>query len=501
MGTQGEAPANRCGFVLEPDDVKELRNIDVMSELDIFNKSYHIATCIRPVCESLGDETDRCVWHMEVDNKPIDLLSRSIGDGSQCLDGAYLSKTDLKDRVDFERCSIRLAEISDCDLSQARFFDCDMRWTHFTDGSDVEQTEYKDSILVHTEFTDIELEAAEFTNSHLGDARFNNCDIGVSDFTNSTLVRAEFTHSDLSGVKFINSDLAIAEFCDSDLSTAEFTECDLSDAKFTNDVVLDESKFEKCDCRDSKFTANEDEPGGPPLLEFAIFEGTDLRRVDFTNACLYETIFTDVRISNSTEFDYTSAYERYPDIELGTDETTRLQKAAWVHRRLQILHEENAMSESARQFHIRKQEAERQEAEGFKWIGMTIMWGLTNHGESLRRVLAWWGVVVIACGLLYPLPFVGGFASSASETQKSTTVSLAPWEGITSLADAALVLSSGASKFMAGIYFSAITFFSIGYSNLYPTGIGSRFLVAFESLAGAVLFALVIYVLGRLVSR
>jgi Ion channel. len=71
--------------------------------------------------------------------------------------------------------------------------------------------------------------------------------------------------------------------------------------------------------------------------------------------------------------------------------------------------------------------------------------------------------------------------------------------GIESLAE--LATAAGWSDILLNGYFSIITFSTIGYGDLSPHGPVSRVLVAVESLAGAVLVALLIFVLGRRVAR
>jgi hypothetical protein len=219
----------------------------------------------------------------------------------------------------------------------------------------------------------------------------------------------------------------------------------------------------------------------------------------------------------------------------GQKETHPLKAAEWVYRRLESLHEQNVQSERARQYHISKQEVrrkyyrERRTAskeelidsftqssadvtkqrsfrELIKWNSLysvsTLQWHLTRHGESLKQILFASGALIFLCGLLYPL--VGGVKSSSAGkayTYVRITLNKSGQIYYPSLS----VQVNGVAEFVEtlfqGFYFSIITFTTIGYGDLYPTGILSKLLVGFESLAGALLIALFVFVLGRRVSR
>jgi hypothetical protein len=148
------------------------------------------------------------------------------------------------------------------------------------------------------------------------------------------------------------------------------------------------------------------------------------------------------------------------------------------------------MSEEARSFHISKEEAERKlHAERGEWKGRLIkgaMRWLTHHGESAQRTITAWLVVILAFGLAYP--FAGGIKDSAGNRYQ-----------ISSLSELATV--DGLNDILLNVYFSGITFSTIGYGDLSPAAPGTRALVFVESLLGAVLVALLVFVLGRRVAR
>jgi voltage-gated potassium channel Kch len=50
------------------------------------------------------------------------------------------------------------------------------------------------------------------------------------------------------------------------------------------------------------------------------------------------------------------------------------------------------------------------------------------------------------------------------------------------------------------LYFSVVTFTTLGYGDIRPIGTTARFLAGLESFVGALMVALVVFVLGRRVS-
>jgi hypothetical protein len=243
-------------------------------------------------------------------------------------------------------------------------------------------------------------------------------------------------------------------------------------------------------------------------LEDARLNEADLGGAQLQDARLYQTVLFDALVDPTTDFGDFLIYERNPDLNgwfRNTADAAPMQAAAWVYRNLQQLYEDNAMAEQAREFHLKKEEAERKyhrreaeraEADGDhdgaathdrQYFVKTLNRYLTNHGESLARLLSVWGLVILACGLLYP--FVGGVGSDSTGAVYRIT---SPFE---------LLTVDGWETMVQSLYFSVITFSTIGYGDLYPIGPGSKLLVGFESLIGALLVALFVFVLGRQVAR
>lgn len=440
-----EVPDGKCGYTWP--EAQEVGDFP-----------YHQNCCYRDTVE----ETGRCAWHAdpeETDAKTVEELKEvrvapesraQTQPAGELLDGATLTGLELEDAISLTRISLRGADLKDADLWKADLTDADL-W----------KADLSDADLLGTGLTHANLHRADLSDAFL---RYTN-------LTDANVKQATLKESDLRGATCPGLQAHQADFQGADLRDAEFGQSDTAAAN----------------------------------LEDAILKETDMRGTDFQRTRLYQTDLTQARINAETTFtdQGTTVYEDDPDLDGWFDNTTdtAYQAGAWVHRRLERLHENNALSKRAREYHIRKQEAER----GHHWqrryetkprksllhtgryVAMTANKWLTNHGESLQRILAWAVGVVLLSALLYPL--VGGVGSNMGGEQVIHEL------------DPEMSAGEIGSVYARSLYFSVITFSTIGYGIHFPAGTGSRILVGLESLAGAVLVALFIFVLGRRTAR
>lgn len=140
--SDGEVPEDRCGFVLEPEDIpkhaeeatlivdttiKEVRDYEAGS--DEWYKGTAATCCWREVWYNA--DNDRCIWHAEVDNKPAEELIEARTDGSERLDGASVPDVILRDDIDFEKCGLQAASFDGTDLAGASFENIFGRYAEF----------------------------------------------------------------------------------------------------------------------------------------------------------------------------------------------------------------------------------------------------------------------------------------------------------------------------------------------------------------------------------
>lgn len=297
---------------------------------------------------------------------------------------------------------------------------------------------------------------------------------------------ADLTNADLRHATLKNSKLAGANLTGANLSEAQLSKAELIDA------VLEETCFVEANLSDTDLTdANARSANlSDSVLEQALLARTDLRGADLVNARLYQTLFPDTRIDDRTDFGERSVYES--GVSPSNSDVASEEAATWVYRRLEGLHDENAMADRARKLHFRKEEIQREarlRAGNYsRWLVDTINRWLTGHGESLRNVISASMVVIVLCGLMYP--FTGGITRGGTD---GTTLQLE--------SASQLFTRSGLNVLIESMYFSVITFTTVGYGDLFPASLGTKILVGAESLLGALFIALFVFVLGRRVSR
>ena len=122
-----------------------------------------------------------------------------------------------------------------------------------------------------------------------------------------------------------------------------------------------------------------------------------------------------------------------------------------------------------------------------KWVGNGVLYQTCGYGERLWRVIYISAIAIVAWGFLY-----------ATMTEGTRGASDLTTEGIDGLG--ALVTPSGLITLSKNLYFSMITFTTLGYGDIQPVGTTARTLAGLESFLGALLLALVVFVLGRRVA-
>lgn len=267
--------------------------------------------------------------------------------------------------------------------------------------------------------------------------------------------------------------------------------CSLIGADFT-DAVLDgtdltgadlrRTTFRDVDARQASFTATN--------LHDAVFIFVDLRGADFTDARLYRARLTDVRVDLETSFGESAAYEEAVDAEMPADQVRSLTDSAeWVYRELQRVYDENAFPERVRANYLREMDLRRRQAwavgdylralklAGSRWV--------MRYGTSPWRVVGASLVLIAVCAVLYPL--TGGIREIRGDaliTYRIEDPSATPWRVLV-------------TAFFKSLYFSVVTFATLGYGDIQPIGSWARLIAGVEALLGALLMALLVFVLTR----
>lgn len=103
----------------------------------------------------------------------------------------------------------------------------------------------------------------------------------------------------------------------------------------------------------------------------------------------------------------------------------------------------------------------------------------SQYGENSARVMGISLVTIIFCAILYPL--TGGIKRPTGTIRFGPNMSgLEVW-----------------NAFLDSLYFSIVTFTTLGYGDIQPASPVSALIASIESLFGAILIALLIFVMGR----
>ncbi|NEU57887.1 pentapeptide repeat-containing protein [Halorussus sp. MSC15.2] len=166
---------NRCGHVHEASAVSNLGGV----------------CCWRPVW---GD-TERCIWHADVAQKPTRVLEDAAPEIGERLDGAIFRDVELSGGKWLAGKTITDSRFVNCNLENADLSHADLRYSHF-EGVDAHDVNLRDSNLEHTEFHRTDLRGADLTGAQLHYAVFDNARIDESTtFGDSVVYEEELVES------------------------------------------------------------------------------------------------------------------------------------------------------------------------------------------------------------------------------------------------------------------------------------------------------------------
>jgi hypothetical protein len=113
-----------------------------------------------------------------------------------------------------------------------------------------------------------------------------------------------------------------------------------------------------------------------------------------------------------------------------------------------------------------------------RWVTNGFLDGIAGYGERPQRTLALALAVIVTSALAYPA--AGGLVTGEEVVRYG---------------------SHGLHAALDGLYFSVVTFATLGLGDVHPAGDLGRFIAASEGLAGAFLTAVFVFSLGRRVTR
>ena len=285
----------------------------------------------------------------------------------------------------------------------------------------------------------------------------------------------------LDGADLRGADLAgVSWLCDRSLVGADFTGATLRGADLTG-ADCRRATFDRVDARGARLDDAD--------VEGALFDNADLRGASLDGTKLYRVDFTDVRLDRGTDFGDRVVYEKRTRGEGRKTRIARLEAASWTYRELRRLFERDALPRRARQCYLGEKSTRRRAAwargeflhalklEGSRW--------LMRYGTSPTRVVTSSAMVMVAWAILYPL--TGGL-----QTISGTYEFEQPVHDVVTATPLQL-----ARVFYNGLYFSVVTFATLGYGDIQPIGPLARALAGIESLLGSLLMALLVFVLTR----
>jgi uncharacterized protein YjbI with pentapeptide repeats len=477
-----------CEYVLDPDDPETWggeEGDECYVDEDVLNES-GVWKCPRDVEEN----ENLCMFHLPPE-KSKDTLTKLFTKVNHSWEGGATEHSGHKDSLCFigARFGSKNINLNELDAAWHKSFDpmryhddgpdrrfyslsshvydkpIDLRHSRFEG-----EVDWSDVIIKHPMrfdgakfFEDVNM-GAEFKK----DVSFRGIIVGGKiDFRDSNIseniefsrvcINGKIDLSELSliGVSFNNSHIQEGMFWKSDLSNATFTDSSLNRVSFER-AILTQADFFGADLRGVAFY-------GADFRSLQIDEQTE-----FGERCVYDPKFTG---------NFTATFDE-------NGETSQLTKAAGQYRIIEQLALTNAFPDMVSHNFIRRQDIQREKylenGMRLRWLRATASKYVLKYGEGPWNIIVSSLGIILSFAFLYPL---GGWVRPV-DGEPITYSAIA--EDPTLLGET--------------LYYSTLTFTTLGLGDYRPVGAG-QYLTTVNTTLGAVLIALLVFVLGRRAAR
>jgi len=483
-----------------PHDVEETASLCIFHQPTDEKDDANVVKSFLQVCQNLnsgtGSESKNQIFGAKLKNFDISGENIENGDVPILLNHCrFLGDTNFSEVTITGPMFLRGSQFyDDVDFSEAKLRGgLSLRSSIFEGSAKFDETIFQDA-----DFAGVFSSSVVFTNdaSFLGTVFKGKCDFSGAVFESDTgFVGCVFRDlSRFNQAKFIGSvDFSETVFDSDQVSFSEanfgdkpqFDGVDLTDANLS-DVTLDcGGSFRETNFTDAKLT-NSTLSGSN--FERSKFSRANLFGTQLDGCAFYGGIFGDSQINEETEFGsrcvYDTEYDTEPAADFDSERTNRLTKAAGQYRIIEQLARTNAFPDMVSKNFIRRQnihrEQHRERGRWGRWFRATASKYVLEYGENPWRLIATGLIIVVGFGLLYPL--VGGIKPIGGSPITASRV----------IEDPLLLAQS--------IYYSTLTFTTLGMGDFQPTGLG-RILTTLETSLGAIIVALLVFVFGRRAAR
>lgn len=328
-----------------------------------------------------------------------------------------------------------------------------------------EKANFKNVFMVAANLKGVIFEGANLERATLGSSILEN-----ADFNNANLEGADFEGSDLKKSLFYRANLKKADFRGADLKDTNFMDSNLYKA-ILGGTNLQNAILTKCNLQEAYL--------GGANLENVDLHGSNLRDADFSeDTKLHNVNLFKCKIENSNlKFAFNQIDDKV--IQERNSEKNYFE-AKEVYRTLKNYFRQESIYDISGKYYYKEKLMEAKcnwkDKKYFKWISNMFLNLVAGYGERPLRVLIWWVGIILGYSFIYYF-YNGIYIRMANN------------------------INSYNPKFLEALYFSIVTFTTLGFGDFAPKPGFFQLFASFEALLGAIFMAMFIFVFARKMIR